>query len=49
MSSLIPPELETDSIYKPDKIANTTWETENLVFDRDEYAKKEFWDDRFRE
>jgi len=26
-----------------------TWQTENLVFDRDEYARKEFWDDRFKE
>lgn len=24
-------------------------ESDSLVFDRDEYAKKDFWDDRFRE
>ena len=24
-------------------------EGESLVFDRDEYAKKDFWDDRFKE
>jgi len=31
------------------KEREVTWQTENLVFDRDEYARKEFWDDRFRE
>lgn len=32
-----------------DQVKEATWQTENLVFDRDEYAKKEFWDDRFKE
>jgi hypothetical protein len=32
-----------------EQMKEATWQTENLVFDRDEYARKEFWDDRFKE
>ena len=41
--------IEDDPFFQTGKEAKTTWESENLVFDRDEYAKKEFWDDRFKE
>jgi len=34
---------------EPSASKEATWQTENLVFDRDEYARKDFWDDRFRE
>lgn len=32
-----------------EQVKEATWQTENLVFDRDEYARPEFWDDRFKE
>lgn len=32
-----------------EQVKEATWQSENLVFDRDEYAKKDFWNDRFKE
>ena len=47
MESILPQQEETQNIQSPEMIEKKA--PESLVYDRDEYAKADFWNDRFKE